>query len=422
VNTFSESVHVSQTMRNDTFLMEWIENEGKSPNAEQILGITNYLNQYKTKNNYNNAFLVSEKTHNYYCYNGINKVVSKEDAHDIWYYNFVESGEDYRLEIDYDEINSNYITLFVNCRIEDENKKFLGVVGVGFQIVKIQSLLEEYEKDYKIGAYLVDESGNIMIRSNETSIISDNYFNNMKNDEIVKKITSNKEGPQIQWINGGDLDKCVITQYIKDFQWYLIIEKDNSEEKAAFAAQFKSNTIVIFVVEVLVILIITYIVKMYNDIVRKLATTDKLTKLQNREAFYDNFEKMRQKNDYKNGTFFIFDVDNFKKINDTNGHMYGDEILSYVAKIAADIFKDNGIIARWGGDEFIGIMKENSSNKEILDNFVKLLLSGENEFSMPISVSLGMTQITEDITIEEAVVNADAAMYRAKENGKGKVC
>ncbi|MEG1711094.1 MAG: sensor domain-containing diguanylate cyclase [Clostridia bacterium] len=421
VNTFSESVHVSQTMSNDAFLVDWLLNSEKQLENTDITDIIKYLKKYQVENKYDNVFLVSNKTLIYYYNEGINKIVSPEDSHDVWYYNFVQSMEQYNLVVDYDETNSNLITLFVNCRIEDENDNFLGVVGVGFKINKIQSVLVEHENHYKLKASLIDEKGNIMVRSNISGIIKENYFDSVKDKAFIDNIIANKTSPEIQWVNTENLEKCVITQYVKDFNWYLVIEKDNSEAKAAFDMQFKNNMIIFIIVTIIIMLSVSYIIKIYNDIVRKTANTDQLTGLQNREAFYSNYDKIKQKSEFKNGTFFIFDIDNFKNINDKYGHNYGDDILKYVATSAQNFFNECGILARWGGDEFVGILKENANNKKLLEDFIDFLLKKENPFGHPISISIGISKMSLQPNIKDLVIIADRAMYQAKENGKGKV-
>ena len=108
LNIFSS---ISNELTKPIFVKSWLRGENDSP--EQIAELQDYLNGLKRKYDYSSVFLVSEKTNIYYHYNGINKVVSRDDSHDVWYYNFVASGIPHRLEVDTDEMARNELT--VNC-------------------------------------------------------------------------------------------------------------------------------------------------------------------------------------------------------------------------------------------------------------------------------------------------------------------
>ena len=72
------------------------------------------LRGLERKYGYNSVFLISAKTNNYYHYNGIHKHISPDDAHDVWYYNFLKTGKSYALDVDTDEADHNTLTVFVD--------------------------------------------------------------------------------------------------------------------------------------------------------------------------------------------------------------------------------------------------------------------------------------------------------------------
>ncbi|MFR3459095.1 MAG: cache domain-containing protein [Bilophila wadsworthia] len=153
-NELTKPIFVSLTMANDSFLKSWLRGENDSP--EQIAELQDYLNGLKRKYDYSSVFLVSAKTNIYYHYNGINKVVSRDDSHDVWYYNFVASGIPHRLEVDTDEMARNELTVFVDCRIEDDHGELMGVVGVGVKMRELQQILASFELDFDLTAFLVN--------------------------------------------------------------------------------------------------------------------------------------------------------------------------------------------------------------------------------------------------------------------------
>jgi len=160
-NELTKPIFVSLTMANDSFLKSWLRGENDSP--EQIAELQDYLNGLKKKYDYSSVFLVSAKTNIYYHYNGINKVVSRDDSHDVWYYNFVASGIPHRLEVDTDEMARNELTVFVDCRIEDDHGELMGVVGVGVKMRELQQILASFELDFDLTAFLVNREGVVQV-------------------------------------------------------------------------------------------------------------------------------------------------------------------------------------------------------------------------------------------------------------------
>ena len=108
-----------------------------------------------------------------------------------------------------------------------------------------------------------------------------------------------------------------------------------------------------WIIILLIIILIGIIIVRYNRRMTRLATTDDLTGLVNRERF----NAILSRKTGESPLVFMFDVDNFKSINDTYGHLRGNEVLASVARRARDIVGDAGLVARWGGDEFIGLIE-----------------------------------------------------------------
>jgi len=157
-----------------------------------------------------------------------------------------------------------------------------------------------------------------------------------------------------------------------------------------------------------------------------MVTMDHLTGLKNR-AGIDNY--IRQLNDYKNLVCIIFDIDEFKKINDSYGHQAGDEVLKEVAKISQKYFGEIGIVARYGGDEFIVFIKDEdlheNDTKEIAQKMLYNIQCLEfTTINTTITVSLGIadTNLSEIEDISELIYQADMNLYKAKRLGKNRVC
>lgn len=156
------------------------------------------------------------------------------------------------------------------------------------------------------------------------------------------------------------------------------------------------------------------------------ANHDPLTKLPNRTRFLDRLEHAlalsKRENSFVFAVFF-FDVDNFKLINDSLGHIIGDKILIEIGKRLTQNFRNVDTIARIGGDEFV-ILHENLAEAEdtfrvanrLIECFAEPFIIEGNEIFISISVG-GTTSMMQYLNPEEVLRDADIAMYRAKEEG-----
>lgn len=190
--------------------------------------------------------------------------------------------------------------------------------------------------------------------------------------------------------------------------------------------------------------------KLYAEL-EAVSKTDVLTGVLSRRAFFEALELERSRtvrgyqrvqnykaaddsiqdltNHYGHFTCMMIDIDNFKRINDTYGHLVGDEVLKLVGAVFKNtgIFRENDIIGRYGGEEFAVILPEtNEQNAGIpamrLCQKVRELDFFSEKGTFHITVSIGIAEFsTEDKNIEEVLARADSALYHSKQTGKDKV-
>lgn len=158
-----------------------------------------------------------------------------------------------------------------------------------------------------------------------------------------------------------------------------------------------------------------------------LAHTDELTKLYNRRQFVHVAEyKIKEWPRYDNTCLMMFDVDHFKKINDSYGHDVGDQVLQLIAEITHKEMRSKDILARFGGEEFIALLTETSLPDALLiAERVRESIShyGERyQLSLNFTVSVGVAQLKVDQDdLNELIKEADLALYQAKQNGRNRV-
>ncbi len=162
----------------------------------------------------------------------------------------------------------------------------------------------------------------------------------------------------------------------------------------------------------------------------QLANIDALTHISNRRHFYERGElEFKRAVRYQHAlAILMFDIDYFKRVNDTYGHDGGDVVLKQLAKTVHESLRDLDVFARFGGEEFIALLPELSAEQatlvaerlrqEIADMPV-VMPSGE---TMNITVSIGFAMLTaQDKQLDAFIKKADLALYQAKEQGRNRV-
>lgn len=164
------------------------------------------------------------------------------------------------------------------------------------------------------------------------------------------------------------------------------------------------------------------------DIMEK-AQKDFLTGLFNRSTFQELAQKSIDESKENSGVsaFLIIDIDNFKKINDTYGHVYGDVVLKHTAERLGNVFRSNDILGRLGGDEMTVFMNNiPSADIAVKKGFEICKMLGSwrnNNEKIPLTCSVGVAVMPEHgHTLEKLYHNADMALYQAKYLGKNRCC
>lgn len=170
-----------------------------------------------------------------------------------------------------------------------------------------------------------------------------------------------------------------------------------------------------------------HLAQMFSNLVNTLdrMERDQLTKLLNRNSFDGYFNRLLQKQK-KPGTrlwLAILDIDHFKRVNDTYGHLYGDEVLLHFSQLMEKHLRSQDIAFRFGGEEFVLLFETDSPENanRLLDRF----RSKVEEYNFPgvgsVTVSIGFSQSRPKLLPTSLIDQADKALYHAKENGRNRV-
>ncbi|KAF7779996.1 hypothetical protein PMAN_a0959 [Pseudoalteromonas marina] len=162
----------------------------------------------------------------------------------------------------------------------------------------------------------------------------------------------------------------------------------------------------------------------------KIAFFDPLTGIPNRRFFSDQVNKLVKGSVRRGGiiAFGLFDVDNFKAVNDTYGHDVGDRVLVELANILTHILRIDDVFCRFGGEEFAFavILKEVDDAEPVAEKLInairdlKVPVEGENTINVTVSMGLNVVSPNNSTDIDDEIKKSDAAMYQIKKSGKDR--
>ncbi len=169
--------------------------------------------------------------------------------------------------------------------------------------------------------------------------------------------------------------------------------------------------------------------RMFHDEFYNMANLDAVTGIYNKQFFQKRFDEefAFAKRNPKGMSLLMMDIDFFKKVNDTYGHMAGDFVLNHVAQIVQKTIRDEDVLARYGGEEFVVILREIGEEgafplaERIRKNVCAEAVAFEGN-NIPVSISIGIATL-EDKNMESPaalMAMADERLYSSKENGRNR--
>ena len=168
---------------------------------------------------------------------------------------------------------------------------------------------------------------------------------------------------------------------------------------------------------------ITELIKKTNEY-KELAYKDKLTQIANRLEFDTVIgRKLAFKNSSRDiFSIIMFDIDDFKYVNDTYGHDRGDIVLKELTIIIKEELRHNDLLARWGGEEFVILIDDNLQNTQRIAEKIRMAIEKKLAVeSRHITISLGVTELHKDDTYDTLFKRVDNALYKSKRSGKNRV-
>ena len=348
----------------------------------------------------------------------------------------------------WEEIKNNYGRLQdTNARLEEANKKLTGSVAEFYTLQQINRAISSIFDVRELLKFVNDVIIGVMGVSNSTVLLYDEKKGGF--ELIATSIAKSEEIDAIKNnINGGMLIKIfdsgmpLVENYMVSGEYEFIMGRDvNSficmplttksrkfglvliEHKYANAFDERDVRLVEIIGKQVGIALEN--AELYQRL-QETATVDCLTGVYNRLYFQEMLEK-----EFKNAalggyslSLAIFDVDYFKRFNDTFGHLFGDKVLKYITRLVKENLDKGGIIARFGGEEFVVLFPETDLMQayEKVEEFRKMIADAvikDETVTASVTVSFGVSSYPECAGSEtELVRTADDALYAAKASGR----
>jgi diguanylate cyclase (GGDEF)-like protein len=304
------------------------------------------------------------------------------------------------------------ITKLINKLIEDEKK-------LSYQQKQMQVIIDN--NDNLITLF----KGNELILANKPFL---SFFNFDKLEQFKEKHSSLAE------LFIEDDDTFIPKEKSNNLSWILQIKSLQEKEKVV-AFQHNTYGLNYFNVQISVVpnqkdsfvVVFSNITTMFKQSQKDqyMARHDVLTGIFNRQSFNEaiSYDILQQLSHSHNSSLLMFDLDFFKKVNDTYGHQVGDDVLVLFSQTITENIRTNDIFARWGGEEFVlllvGIPEETAI---VIANNLREKIANTNFSSAgKITCSVGLSTYILDDTVESWFTRVDEALYKAKANGRNRV-
>lgn len=313
-----------------------------------------------------------------------------------------------------------------------------------YPIERLAGMVKKIEFDSRAFYAIVKADGEIINSVGTQSVLLEkNLLESLKQAEFYKgdyeklELKFPKKSKGIVGINYKDESKMLAYVSLGIQNWQMVIGVNKSFVDKQENIQLFETTRIIrnLIIAIFVFFGLIIVINLVNKIraneqskrLENRADTDLLTELNNKIATERKIKEYLEKNPDKKGMLFVLDVDNFKKINDTMGHAFGDEVLRTLGHQIQAEFRATDIKGRVGGDEFILFLKDVDNDEAIMKQadkvaaFFRNFKAGEYvKYSATASIGVAI-YYKDGKDFETLYKAADKALYRAKKRGKNQM-
>ena len=312
-------------------------------------------------------------------------------------------------------------------RLQDAEGRFLGATGLGLDLRFLQNLLRRVQWQYGARILLVDQHGRVVLSS-------DGSLGTLQTTEglgpISRQILQQSNTNLRVDANGHDL--YVRSTRIADVGWTLVVIQKRSAEQRAFINLLTQNLVAALLVSVVLLVCAQLTLGRDQQRLETIAQTDSLSGLLNRQVFEPLFQQLSAQclRRQEPLSVALMDIDHFKQVNDTHGHLVGDAVICHISRRLSSHRREADPLFRWGGEEFLLLMPGCTlvEARERLESIRRdlhthpLTLEDPGAADLAVTMSFGLTVHAAGEDSCQLLQRADQALYAAKHAGRDRIC
>jgi len=414
---------ISSVMANDIFVREWLLS-----GEQDIDAITRYLAGIRSTYGAVASFLVSQEKAVYYYSGGVLKRLSPDDERDAWFYRPRDFSRAYEINVDIDPSNADAMTLFVDYKIFDFEGGFLGLTGIGFTLDSFSRVIDSAQQRFNRTIYFINTPGYVVASGSDEFSRSGSLRDHSDISGIVDRMLNATPRPVSLHYRNERGRVAVNSRYIPELRWYLVVEQEESAEVLPLKRLLLINLLIGAAIMLVVMGCTFFVLNRFRSRLEKAAATDPMTGLLNRQAFGIVFRQAVVEQSRRGGpmSVMLLDIDRFKQINDTFGHVTGDQVICHVADHLRRGLREMDVISRWGGDEFFILLKHCPAERarEIAEGLCRIIRTSplqDDPKPCALTVSIGVAGYRTGESISDVFARADKGLYAAKASGRNGV-
>nr|WP_314478470.1 diguanylate cyclase [uncultured Pseudomonas sp.] len=420
-------VLIASMMAQDTFLRDWVLS-----GEQDAQRMTRYLGEVTGKQEIFTSFFVSERTLTYYQAKGVLKQIQPQAWRDAWYFRLRDQAAPYQINVDLDMANQDNLTVFINYKVHDYQDRFIGAAGVGLSVSTVVRMIDQYQHRYQRSVVFVDAQGKVLMTGSDGGPQGLRVGQSLVDSPDLGSVLAHQPVPGEGSHEYRDLDghsHFLNVRHLPELDWYLLVDKRETGALDRIRHSLYLNLAICAMITLVVVALVHAMVRRHQASTEALATLDSLTGLPNRRSFdLLAAQALREaQRDDSSLVALLIDLDHFKVLNDTYGHLAGDEVLRQFANVLQGSIRQSDILCRWGGEEFIVLLRDvdarqaSEAAEKIRRRAEQLTFSYEDQ-PLRLTTSIGVSHLQPGDTLHTLLTRADGALYRAKQAGRNRVC
>ena len=415
VEQLLKPLHISQTLGKSKELQSLMASE--QIDKDQVFDVLQRLSEEFDMY----FFIASETTRMQYNSDLTSLELLEEEVN--WYFKYKDRPETAVADIGkWEDVH-----FYIDLKIFNDDSKFLGFFGTGKSLASFLTVFAEYKQEHGYDFIFVDQDDNITLSSDAELLAANSTFKNLSDLPWYQRLDQKS-------LPNGSLNNLLIRKNNEDFliaevsvdpfDWtlYLLtpLQARQTEISRTFIISIVSLLVVIFLLFVLIYNLLYY----FKRDMQKNIQIDPLTRLPNRNKVELRYEEILHQGSAL--SLILIDIDHFKAVNDTHGHNAGDNVLRQVADLFQSELREDDIVGRWGGEEFIILLPDTTPNQAFdvaqkLRGRLENLTASTGSMSVKVTASFGVSYTQHAKPLVEVLAKADDALYQAKRDGRNLV-